>query len=52
MLSVNGPLDRDALQLALHDLVDRHETLRTVYPPTDNASGNGPGADGDGTLTS
>ncbi|MYX03964.1 MULTISPECIES: non-ribosomal peptide synthetase [unclassified Streptomyces] len=49
VLSVNGPLDRDAIQLALHDLVDRHETLRTVYPPTDNASGNGPGADGDGT---
>ncbi|MFF2717240.1 amino acid adenylation domain-containing protein [Streptomyces sp. NPDC058011] len=45
VLSVNGPLDRDALQLALHDLVDRHETLRTVYPPTDN----GLGSDGDGT---
>ncbi|MGW5803463.1 amino acid adenylation domain-containing protein [Streptomyces bacillaris] len=45
VLSVNGPLDRDALQLALHDLVARHETLRTVYPPTDNGSG----ADGDGT---
>ncbi|MEU5371273.1 amino acid adenylation domain-containing protein [Streptomyces sp. NPDC005951] len=45
VLSVNGPLDRDALQLALRDLVDRHETLRTVYPPTDNGSG----ADGDGT---
>ncbi len=43
VLSVSGPLDRDALQLALHDLVDRHETLRTVYPPTDNA----PGAAGD-----
>ncbi|NEE29946.1 hypothetical protein G3M53_31440, partial [Streptomyces sp. SID7982] len=43
VLSVNGPLDRDALQLALHDLVGRHETLRTVYPPTDNGSG----ADGD-----
>ncbi|MFD8057786.1 amino acid adenylation domain-containing protein [Streptomyces cyaneofuscatus] len=43
VLSVNGPLDRDALQLALHDLVDRHETLRTVYPPTDNA----PEANGD-----
>ncbi|RPK80092.1 non-ribosomal peptide synthetase [Streptomyces sp. ADI98-10] len=39
VLSVNGPLDRDALQLALHDLAERHETLRTVYPPTDNASG-------------
>ncbi|WP_411082884.1 amino acid adenylation domain-containing protein [Streptomyces sp. cmx-18-6] len=45
VLSVNGPLDRDALQLALHDLADRHETLRTVYPPTDN----GPGPDGDST---
>ncbi|MFJ9329762.1 amino acid adenylation domain-containing protein [Streptomyces sp. NPDC101230] len=45
VLSVSGPLDRDALQLALHDLVDRHETLRTVYPPTDNA----PGAAGDDT---
>lgn len=45
VLSVNGPLDRDALQLALHDLVDRHETLRTLYPPTDL----GPGADGDST---
>ncbi|MEV1048655.1 amino acid adenylation domain-containing protein [Streptomyces sp. NPDC049916] len=45
VLSVNGPLDRDALQLALRDLVDRHETLRTVYPPTDN----GPGADGKDT---
>ncbi|SCE62586.1 condensation domain-containing protein, partial [Streptomyces sp. OspMP-M43] len=45
VLSVNGPLDREALQLALADLVERHETLRTVYPPTDNGSG----ADGDGT---
>ncbi|MFJ1804076.1 amino acid adenylation domain-containing protein [Streptomyces sp. NPDC088180] len=38
VLNVNGPLDRDALQLALHDLAERHETLRTVYPPTDNAT--------------
>ncbi|NEA11484.1 amino acid adenylation domain-containing protein, partial [Streptomyces sp. SID10692] len=39
VLSVSGPLDREALRLALHDLAERHETLRTVYPPTDNASG-------------
>ncbi|MFJ6615805.1 amino acid adenylation domain-containing protein [Streptomyces sp. NPDC091289] len=45
VLNVNGPLDRDALQLALYDLAERHETLRTVYPPTDNASGSG--VDGD-----
>ncbi|MER7886182.1 amino acid adenylation domain-containing protein [Streptomyces fimicarius] len=51
VLSVNGPLDRDALQLALHDLAERHETLRTVYPPTDNtaegAVGTGAGAPDD-----
>lgn len=46
VLSVNGPLDRDALQLALYDLAERHETLRTVYPPTDNAPANAP----DGTT--
>ncbi|MEV7495407.1 amino acid adenylation domain-containing protein [Streptomyces anulatus] len=49
VLNVNGPLDRDALQLALYDLAERHETLRTVYPPTDNvpdgtADGEGAGA--------
>ncbi|MGW7090828.1 amino acid adenylation domain-containing protein [Streptomyces sp. NPDC054874] len=37
VLNINGPVDRDALQLALYDLAERHETLRTVYPPTDNA---------------
>ncbi|MFH9138192.1 amino acid adenylation domain-containing protein [Streptomyces sp. NPDC017524] len=38
VLNVDGPVDRDALQLALYDLAERHETLRTVYPPTDNAT--------------
>ncbi|WP_432021789.1 amino acid adenylation domain-containing protein [Streptomyces parvus] len=31
-LRLTGPLRLDALQAALTDLVDRHETLRTVYP--------------------
>ncbi|MEU5289384.1 amino acid adenylation domain-containing protein [Streptomyces sp. NPDC020755] len=31
-LRLTGPLDLDALWAALTDLVDRHETLRTVYP--------------------
>ncbi|MFB9569689.1 amino acid adenylation domain-containing protein, partial [Saccharopolyspora hordei] len=35
LLRLSGPLDRDALQLALADVVGRHETLRTVYPVTD-----------------
>ncbi|MFE0173786.1 amino acid adenylation domain-containing protein [Streptomyces sp. NPDC059002] len=37
VLTLNGPVDHAALQLALHDLTARHETLRTVYPATDNA---------------
>ncbi|MER5885313.1 amino acid adenylation domain-containing protein [Streptomyces sp. NPDC001941] len=41
ILDLEGPLDTDALQLALHDLAARHETLRTVYPTTDNAADNG-----------
>ncbi|MFJ9886917.1 amino acid adenylation domain-containing protein [Streptomyces sp. NPDC091287] len=52
VLNINGPVDRDALQLALYDLAERHETLRTVYPPTDNAPdgtahGEGAGASDD-----
>ncbi|MBS2533739.1 amino acid adenylation domain-containing protein, partial [Catenulispora sp. NF23] len=30
-----GPLDRDALRQAVHDVVHRHEVLRTVLPETD-----------------
>ncbi|MEZ0027601.1 amino acid adenylation domain-containing protein, partial [Kitasatospora sp. MAP12-22] len=29
---LSGPLDRDALRLALGDVVTRHELLRTIYP--------------------
>ncbi|MFH8620278.1 amino acid adenylation domain-containing protein [Streptomyces sp. NPDC017979] len=29
---LSGSLDHDALQAALEDLVERHETLRTVFP--------------------
>ncbi|MCF3103562.1 amino acid adenylation domain-containing protein [Streptomyces roseoverticillatus] len=36
LLTLTGPLDQDALRLALRDLTERHETLRTVYPATDN----------------
>ncbi|SDG84152.1 amino acid adenylation domain-containing protein [Lentzea fradiae] len=34
-LRINGSLDRDALRLALVDLVERHEPLRTVFPDHD-----------------
>ncbi|MEX2984351.1 amino acid adenylation domain-containing protein [Streptomyces sp. C36] len=36
VLTLTGPLDHDALRLALSDLTHAHETLRTVYPATDN----------------
>ncbi|WP_344097334.1 amino acid adenylation domain-containing protein, partial [Streptomyces stramineus] len=36
LLTLNGPVDEGALRLALADLTERHETLRTVYPATDN----------------
>ncbi|MEU6575140.1 amino acid adenylation domain-containing protein [Streptomyces sp. NPDC046805] len=32
---INGPLDVDALQAALNDLVERHESLRTVLREVD-----------------
>ncbi|CDG83682.1 NRPS III [Janthinobacterium agaricidamnosum NBRC 102515 = DSM 9628] len=31
-LRLTGPLERDALRAALGDLVQRHESLRTIYP--------------------
>ncbi|WP_067695935.1 non-ribosomal peptide synthetase [Nocardia jejuensis] len=34
-LRLVGPLDVQALRAAFGDLVDRHETLRTVYPAVD-----------------
>ncbi len=34
-LRLDGPVDPDALRQALHDVVARHEVLRTVYPGTD-----------------
>ncbi|MGC0422030.1 amino acid adenylation domain-containing protein [Embleya sp. AB8] len=36
VLTLTGPIDRTALELALTDLVERHETLRTVYPVLDD----------------
>jgi amino acid adenylation domain-containing protein len=34
-LRLRGHLDRDALRVALHDVMTRHEVLRTVYPTVD-----------------
>ncbi|WP_436534841.1 amino acid adenylation domain-containing protein [Actinoplanes sp. HUAS TT8] len=34
-LRLDGPLDRDALRHALEDVLDRHESLRTVFPTVD-----------------
>ncbi|MEU1470613.1 amino acid adenylation domain-containing protein [Streptomyces sp. NPDC005761] len=38
VLRLDGPLDADALQSALGDVVERHESLRTVFPETDGVA--------------
>nr|WSW64832.1 amino acid adenylation domain-containing protein [Streptomyces sp. NBC_00995] len=38
VLRLDGPLDEDALQSALADVVERHESLRTVFPETDGVA--------------
>ncbi|MFI7237653.1 amino acid adenylation domain-containing protein [Streptomyces cyaneofuscatus] len=35
VLRLDGPLDAEALESALADVVERHESLRTVFPETD-----------------
>ncbi|MFB7722125.1 non-ribosomal peptide synthase/polyketide synthase [Nocardia sp. NPDC056100] len=34
-IRLSGDLDREALAAALDDVIERHETLRTIYPATD-----------------
>ncbi len=41
VLTLDGPVDDNALLHALHDLSARHETLRTLYPTTGNTSDRG-----------
>ncbi|MGP3635801.1 amino acid adenylation domain-containing protein, partial [Streptomyces sp. 24-1644] len=38
VLRLDGPLDADALQSALEDVVERHESLRTVFPEADGVA--------------
>ncbi|MGN7131733.1 amino acid adenylation domain-containing protein [Rhodococcoides corynebacterioides] len=35
-VTIDGPVDRDALGRAVLDVLDRHEALRTVFPETDD----------------
>ncbi|WP_327120821.1 amino acid adenylation domain-containing protein [Streptomyces sp. NBC_01341] len=38
VLRLDGPLDAEALESALADVVERHESLRTVFPDTDGVA--------------
>ncbi|MYV51630.1 non-ribosomal peptide synthetase, partial [Streptomyces sp. SID3212] len=38
VLRLDGPLDADALESALVDVVERHESLRTVFPDADGVA--------------
>ncbi|MFD9540883.1 amino acid adenylation domain-containing protein [Streptomyces sp. NPDC060022] len=38
VLRLHGPLDAEALESALSDVVERHESLRTVFPDTDGVA--------------
>ncbi|KAA0022106.1 non-ribosomal peptide synthetase [Antrihabitans cavernicola] len=35
VLTLSGPLDLEALRCAIADLIERHRTLRSIYPDTD-----------------
>ncbi|GAA2993323.1 non-ribosomal peptide synthetase [Streptomyces fulvorobeus] len=38
VLRLDGPLDAEALESALSDVVERHESLRTVFPDSDGVA--------------